>query len=48
MMILLMKLLEESIRISYLVGETKLTLWTVCSVIFFGAFLINKLVSKNT
>ena len=43
----LLKLLKERIRKSDLGGETKLMVWTVCAVMFFGAFRINELVSKT-
>lgn len=47
MTVALMKLLKERIRKSELAGETKLMLWAVCSVMFFGAFRIGELVSKT-
>ena len=47
MTIAMMKLLKERIRKSDLAGETKLMLWTVSSLMFFGAFRINELVSKT-
>ena len=47
MTIAIMKLLKERIRKLDLAGETKLMLWTVSSVMFFGAFRINELVSKT-
>ena len=47
MTIPLLKLLKERIRTSDLAGETKLMLWSACSLMFFGAFRINELVSKS-
>ena len=47
MTIAMMKLLKERIRKSDLAGETKLMLWTVSSLMFFGSFRINELVSKT-
>ena len=47
MTIPLLKLLKDRIRKSDMEGETKLMIWTVCSVMFFGAFRINELVSKT-
>ena len=43
----LMKLLKEKIRTSNLENSTKLMLWTVSTLLFFGAFRISELVSRH-
>ena len=47
MTIPLMKLLKARIRLSDMDGESKLMLWAVCTMLFFGAFRINELVSRT-
>ena len=47
MTIPLMKLLKEKIRTADMEAESKLMLWTVSSLLFFGAFRIGELVSKH-
>ena len=47
MTIALMKLLKEKIHTSELGREDKLMLWTVSSLLFFGAFRISEIASKH-
>ena len=47
MTIPLMKLLKEKIRTANMEAESKLMLWTVSSLLFFGAFRIGELASKH-
>ena len=47
MTIALMKLLKEKVRTSDLENSTKLMVWAVSTLLFFGAFRISELVSRH-